>query len=455
MRKIAIALLLIGALALGACTAAEEATEVPAPTEPPPPATEAPEPEPEPTVDEGMSNCETGYVGETMTWYSQAGLTGALATILGPSFVNGTQDAIEDINAEGGVCGVQVDLNLTDTQYDPEQEIAAYEVNRAADPKPMFILTYASPATIVLKDRVVEDHIVNFAAGLNAAAAYDPADGWTVLLAPIYSDQFAGFVKWVSDNWDSVKPEGAGDDIVVGVVGWEGSFGAGATTENSIAYAESIGATVLPLETIPVSPEADPTGAIQNLQLSGANVIYIQNLGFGTAQVIGTIRALGVWDDFVVGGVNWTMNQDVLTILGDSAAAMNGYYAPTSFLWWNDTDDPGVQQVLEAFEARDYPESDKQVGYLISYGGIMAAASIVEDAINEVGFENLDGDAFFDAMKARGLVSGPAAPYLFDVRDGNRAPNQVQIRQAQAGADGVEFVVVEDFFELPDTRPGG
>jgi branched-chain amino acid transport system substrate-binding protein len=458
MRKIAIALLLIGALALGACATADETTEAPAPTDAPPPATEAPEPETEPTeemADEGMSNCETGYEGETLTWYSQAGLTGALATILGPSFVNGTQDAIEDINAAGGICGVQLELNLTDTQYDPEQEIAAYDVNRAADPTPLFINTYGSGATVVLKDRTFEDHILNIAAGLNAEAAYDPADGWTVLVAPIYSDQFAGFVEWVSDNWDSVKPEGAGDDIVVGVVGWEGSFGAGATTAEAIAYIESIGATVLPLETIPISPEADPTGAIQNLQLSGANVIYIQNLGFGTAQIIGTIRALGVWDDFVVGGVNWSMNQDVLNILGDSAAAMNGYYGVSPYLWWSDTDDEGVQQVTEAFEARGYPETDKQVGYIISYGGIMAQAELIEDAINAVGFENLDGDAFFDAMKGRGIVSGLAAPYLYDVRGSNRAPNQAQIRQAQAGADGVDFVVVEEFFELPDTRPGG
>ncbi len=455
MKKIAIALLLIGALALGACNTAEEPTEAPAPTDAPPPATEAPEPTEEVMVEEPMSNCEAGYEGESLVWYSQAGLTGALATILGPAFVNGTQDAIEDINAAGGICGVELILNLTDTQYDPEQEIAAYEVNRAADPKPLFINTYGSGATIVLKDRVTEDRILNIAAGLNAEAAYDPADGWTVLVAPIYSDQFAGFVEWVSDNWDSVKPEGAGDEIVVGVIGWEGSFGAGATTPESLAYAESIGVTVLPLETIPISPEADPTGAVQNLQLQGANVIYIQNLGFGTAQVIGTIRALGVWDDFVVGGVNWSMNQDVLNILGDSAAAMNGYYGISPYLWWTDTDDPGVQQVTEAFESREYADSEKQVGYLISYGGVTAQAEIIEDAINAVGFENLDGDAFFDAMKARGIVSGLAAPFLYDVRGSNRAPNMVQIRQAVAGAEGVDFVVVEDFFELPDTRPGG
>lgn len=451
-KKIVFSLMLLAGLVLGACS---QATAVP--TNPPSP-TSAPAPTEmpaqEPTAEPQMGNCEAGYEGESMVWYSQAGLTGALSTILGSSFVNGTNDAIEDLNAAGGICGVTIELNLTDTQYDAEQEIAAYDVNRAADPSPMFVLTYASPATIALKDRVAEDHIVNVAAGLNAAAAYDPADGYTVLIAPIYSDQFAGFLQWASDNWADIKPESAGDDIVVGVIGWEGSFGAGATTPNALAFAESIGITVLPLETIPISPEADPTGAIQNLHLGGANVLYIQNLGFGTAQVIGAIRQLGVWDDFVVGGVNWTMNRDVVNILGESAAAMNGFYAPFPFNWWNDTDSPGIQQIAAAFESRGYPDTDKQVGYLISYGAIFAIADVVEHAIDQVGLENLDGDAFFAAMQDMGTLSGPGAPFLFNVVDGNRAPNMAQIRQAQVGADGtIDFVVVQDFFELPDMRP--
>ena len=41
----------------------------------------------------------------------------------------------------------------------------------------------------------------------------------------------------------------------------------------------------------------------------------------------------------------------------------------------------------------------------------------------------------------------------FNVANGDRAPRVAQIRQAQATADGIEFVVIKDFFELPDTRP--
>ncbi len=93
------------------------------------------------------------------------------------------------------------------------------------------------------------------------------------------------------------------------------------------------------------------------------------------------------------------------------------------------------------------------MGYLLSYGSIYALRDILTHAINTVGFENLDGVAFFDAMKDLGTISA-AGMYTLDVRGENRAPNMAQIRQAQLNADGViEFVVVEDFFELPDTRP--
>ncbi|MDT8307595.1 MAG: ABC transporter substrate-binding protein [Anaerolineae bacterium] len=431
--------------------AAEEPTEEPV-DEPTEEAAEEPaEEEAAGEIRTVFDGCDESYEGESIVFYQQAGLTGPLATILGPSFVNGTRDAVAAINENGGICGATIEIDLKDTQYDPEQELAAYEENRAATPPPMFVLTYASPATVILKERVNEDHIVNIAAGLNSEAFYVPRDGWTVGTSPIYADQFAGFLQWASDNWAEIKPEGAGDDIVVGVVGWEGSFGAGAITAETEAFAEEIGVELLPLETQPVSPTADVTGQLQNLVLGGANVIYIQSLGFGPAQVIGTLRALDLWDSVVVGAVNWAMNTDVLTLLGDATLA-EGYYGVFPYLWWNDTDAPGVQAALEAFEAGGYPESDKAVGYLLSYGSIFGIAEVIEKAMIENGFDGLTGDAFFDAFKEMGTVSASGL-FEFDVRGETRAPRVAQIRQAQSVDGTIDFVTVEDFFELPDMKP--
>ncbi len=436
---------LLASFVLGACAP----RETPTPTEPP--TTEPPEETEEPT-EPPVRRCADGLEGETIVFYSQAGLTGPLSTILGTTFVNGMNDATAAINAAGGICGATVEINLVDTQYDAEQEIAAYQIIREAVPPPVAIATYGTAASIALAPLVNEDQITNFAAGLNARAFYVPRNGYTVGVAPIYADQFAGFLQFVSENWDDIKPAEAGDDIVVGVVGWDNPFGEGATTAETLAYAESLGITVLELEKHPLTADADMITPLQSLALQGANVIYYQGLGAWTAMLIGTIRALDMWDDVIVGGCNWSMNTDVVNILGENAPAMNGYYGVFPYLWWNDTDVPGVQQAIAAFEAGGYPESDKSVSYLTSFAGMYGWATIVEATIDAVGFENMDGAAFFDAFQELGTVSALGI-FTYDVRGETRAPRMAQIRQAVFDGTAIDFVVVQDFFELPDMRP--
>ena len=443
---------------------APEPTEAPAePTdEPAPEPTEEPaateEPTAEPTAEaaEGemaAEECTETYDGETIVIYQAAGLTGPLAQILGDGFINGSNDAVERINAEGGVCGVTMELRLEDSQYDPEQEVAIYERYQAEEPAPVMHLTYGSGAAIALKERVTEDQVPHITAGLNDEAFYVPRGGYTFGTGPIYSDQFAGFITWLQENWADVKPAEAGDEIVVGVIGWANAFGAGATTPTALAYAEEQGITVLPLESQEISPTADVTGQLQNLLANGANVIYVQSLSFGPAQVIGTLRALQAWDSVVVGGVNWSLNTDVLNILGENAALTNGYYGVMPSYWWNDTDNPGVQMALEDFAASGLPETKKDVGYLLSYGQMFGVANILRHAMNTVGFEGLTGQTVFEAMQDMGTIDvGGMATWRAGGED--RAPNTAQIRQVQFAEDGTyEFVVIEDFFELPDTRP--
>ena len=434
----------------GAATVAAAATsmaETPEATEAPP--TEEPAPTEEMAM-AGEEECAETYDGETITVYQAAGLTGPLAQILGDGFITGSNAAVERINAAGGVCGVMLELRLEDSQYDPEQEVAIYERYRAENP--LMHLTYGSGAAIVLKDRVIEDKIPHITAGLNDEAFYIPRNGYTFGTGPIYSDQFAGFVGWLQDNWEEVKPAEAGDEIVVGVIGWANAFGAGATTPAALAYLEERGITVLPLESQEVSPTADVTGQLQNLLANGANVIWAQSLSFGPAQVIGTLQALGAWDSVIASGVNWSMNTDVVNILGENAALMDGYYSVVPNYWWNDTDNPGIQMALEDFEAAGLPEAKKDIGYLLSYGQMFGVANILRHAMNTVGFEGLTGEAVFNAMQDMGTIDvGSMATWEAGGED--RSPRMAQIRQAQLNGDAIEFVVIEDFFELPDTRP--
>ena len=450
-RSAAITCILLFALLMTACAPVPIAQEpMAAEAEPTPAAQE----EALPPAEASMPiACENSYEGESLTIYQQAGLTGPLATLMGTGFIGATQDAIEQINADGGVCGVVLNLRLEDTQYALEQEVQVYEQFRAQTPKPLFITTANSAATIALKDRVVEDGIVNLATGVHTQSLYDPPDGYTVGIVPIYSDQFAGFLQFVHDNWAEIKPEGAGDAITVGVIGWANAFGAGATTPEALAFAESLGISVLPLEEQPIDPAADVTGQLQNLLVNGANVIYMQSLSFSIVQVIGTLHALGFYDQVVLGSVNWGMNRDVLNILGANAPLAAGYYGVFPYLWWTDTDAPGVQRALETFKSKGYPESDKAFTYLLLYSSIFGIADILTVAMNNVGFEGLTGAEFLKAMQQMGTISA-AGVFEMNVEGSNRAPNMAQIRQAQMMADGsIDFVVVQEFTALPDTRP--
>ncbi len=409
--------------------------------------------EEEMTLDDlAPGECLEDLSGETITLHQQAGREGPIAAILGEAFAFATDDAIAAINGSGGICGADLAVVFNETNYNVDLEIEAYEKTRD---EALIIFTYASGATVALADRFNEDEIVSFAAGVNGPAIYGSPNGYTIGDIPIYSDQFAGFVEWVNDNWADIKPEGAGDTPVVGVIGWANAFGSGATTPEALAYIEALGVTVLPLEEQAISPDADVTGQIQNMLVNGANVIYNQNLSFSVAQVIGTVRALGVWDDVIVGGVSWTFNGDVINFLGENAALAAGYYGIVPHATWADTNLEIVQESQAAFDAGGYPETEKSNTYLLTYATFFAVRDIVEHAINVDGFENLSGATILAAANDLGIVDARGL-FEFDFRDGNRAPSQAHIRQFILNPQGdLIDVPVTTFFDLPDTRPMG
>jgi ABC-type branched-subunit amino acid transport system substrate-binding protein len=407
----------------------------------------------EEVVEEEMAGmtCNEDLTGETITLNQQAGREGPIAAILGEAFVFATDDALNAINSSGGVCGATLEVVFNETNYDVEQEVAVYEQTRD---DAILIFTYASGATVALAERLNEDKILSFAAGVNGPAMYGSPDGYTIGDVPIYSDQFAGFVQWVSENWADVKPENAGDEPIVGVIGWAGAYGAGATTEEALAIAEELGVTVLPLEVQTPAPDYDVSGNVQSLLIQGANVIYNQNLSFSVVQVINAVRQQGVWGtDVIVGGVSWSFNQDVISALGDNASAADGYYGVVPHLTWDDTDAEIIQESAAAFEAGGYPPNERTNTYLLTYATFFAVRDIIIHAINTDGYDALSGETLLNAavdigvVDARGLVQ-------FDLRDGYRAPRTAQIMQWQLQDDGsMKAVQAADFFELPDTRP--
>ena len=199
MRKtlfVLIAVLVAASLALSACGPKPTPTQAPtkAPTEPP---TQAPT---EPPVPAGPPD----LTGETITIYHFGDLSGPYASITGP-LIHGAEDAVKAVNEAGGIYGAQLEIKFADDAGSVDEAVAAYDRFTGENPNTLLMITYGSGEAEALAQRFAEDKIVNITAGLSAQAFYGAGSGYTFGLGPIYPDQLAMTMKFLSENWATYK----------------------------------------------------------------------------------------------------------------------------------------------------------------------------------------------------------------------------------------------------------
>lgn len=456
----ALTVMMVVMLVLAACapaaTPAEVATEPPPPTEAPPPTevppTEAPEPTEEPT-ELPTEVPETGppdLTGETITIYHFGDLSGPYAAITSP-LILGAEDAVEAINEAGGIYGAMLELQFADDAGNIDEAVAAYDRFTGEDENPILMITYGSGEAEALAERFAEDKIVNLTAGLSAKAFYGEGSGYTFGLGPIYPDQIGYLMEFLVDNWETYKPETAGDEVKLAYISWPTAFGQGALTEESRAYLEELGVEIVAEETYDVSPTADTTTAILNAQAAGANVIWTNTLAFGPAAILNDLNALGLRDEFVVAGDNWAMDLATYAFLAEPAYGV-GLIAPFPYLWWTDTDNPGVQFAQGLFNENERQPGEHNVGYLLLISALDIAVKAITHVIDTEGFENLTGEAVHDALIELSPFEALEGVSRVDYSGDNRSPHSAQIRMIQGGPDA--FNVLQDWSEIPDLRPG-
>lgn len=448
MKKALLVLLLLSALTLGACQGEVAETEEPAPTSAPEPtavpATEAPQP-----TEEMMEEGPPDLTGETITIYHFGDISGPYASITGP-LVNGSNDMVAYINENGGIFGATIELKFSDTGGSVDEAVAAYDRFTSEDDNILLFLMYGSPEEEALYQRFAEDQIPVIGAGLSAEAFYGIPDGYVFGGGPIYPDQFGYFLDYATANWADIKPASAGDDVKVAYLSWPGAYGEGALTDESRAYADSLGVEIVHEELFDLSPTADTTTAILNAQAAGANLIYTNTLAFGPAALLNDLNALGIRGDFLVGGNNWAMDVGTYAFLADPSYGA-GFYAPSPFAWWNDVDNPAIQFAEENFAANERGPGEHNIGRLLIQGFLDVAVHAIENAILEVGFENLTGQAVYDQLIQISGYDALGGLITVDYTNGRRSPNMLQMRVDQGGP--ANFNVVQDWTEAPDLRP--
>ncbi len=405
----------------------------PTPTPVPPTPTPVP-PTPTPVV--------IDLTGETITIYHMGDITGPYGPITLP-LVHGFSDAVEYLNKKGGILGAKVEIGWADTGGKLEEAISIYERFREAVPKPVFLATYSSMDNEALRERFAEDEIPVLTAGLSMPGLYPP--GWIFGIAPIYVDQFGFFIDWLVENWEEVKPPKAGDEIKLAFITWDTAYGRGADTPETRAYAAEKGVEIVATEYFEVGA-VDVTTQLLTAKEAGANVIWTNTLAHGPAQILKDATALGLREEMLIAGNNWALDLATIAIAKEAAEGFIGVM-PTA--WWTEMEIPGVKIAAEQFAAHERTPGERNIAYLLSFAIVDTAAHVIEEAIKEVGFENLDGAAVkaqFEKLKdfeaGEGIVILTFGPEI-------RASRTARIGKIEKG----NIVAITDWLPMPNLLP--
>lgn len=388
--------------------------------------------------------CDVDLTGETVTIYHVGDVSGSYAAITQP-LLAGLNDAIAWYNARGGVCGADLASTNFDTGGDPAQTQAGYDQFSGMEDKPDLMLLYSSGDSELLRPQLEEDQIpVLISAGSMAGLYGENADapGWIFATNPLYTDQFASFCKFVSENATEF-PEPS-----IGYIGWGApvaSFGMAAFTDETQAYCEGLGVNVIdtPEPFLPIA--TDVSTNVQNLVDAGANILYVNALATGPVVVAQAIHFLGVENEVKLASVNWGMDSSAALLSRDKLGVnglpiLNGMYGSVPFQWWTESTLPGIQLLIEQADANERPAQLRNISYLLGWSTVDSYVEMYAQAVNQAGsLEAVDGAVMKGIIE--NLQFNPLGLYEIDFQGGaiRALPNNriMQLYFANSTMDGI------------------
>jgi ABC-type branched-subunit amino acid transport system substrate-binding protein len=424
------------------------------------------------------TECEVDLTGQTVTLYHFGDLSGALAAITGP-IVAAYEDATAYYTEQGTLCGATVTFFNEDTGGDRERTQAAYD-RFTSEFNPVILTLYASDDAELLFEQVAEDEIPVLISAGSVPGLYGEdgqSPGWIYASNPLYVDQMGDFCEYVADNPDTFP------DPVMGYLGWPNAFGQAAFTPEATAFCESLGIDFIDTPELFNPAETDIIVNVQNLTDAGANILYVNALGpNGPGKVAQAIADLGIENDVTLAGVNWVMDISTgFTSQGPTRAdtglpVIDGMYGSVPFMWWTETDNPGIQFVTQQANLNERGAGVRGIAYLLSWSGIDTQIEVYIQTLNRVGsleaitgadmketidsldFESLGGisradwrggelrDSYLNRIGVMRFLNADASG-LASSRDEAMVINE-------AGLLFPVIVPLTEFQEVPDLRPG-
>ncbi len=385
-----------------------------------------------------LTACTPGTKSEekTVEFASILPLTGAASAEVQITNL-GCSDYVNYFNEQGAIPGVSIKYTWSDTGQQYSLFRSQYEKAVERGVPVMFALE--SDGLRSLNDTFARDKMAVLADGGGFEdVMYSP--GWRYCQGPSTAEQFAVVADYIMKNWNEPRAP----RLAFMVVDME--WGREVLVEGT-KYAQNLGFEILPTEIVPIVV-LDATTQLLRLREEGADFVYIQALpSSGLGPILRDAERLGLLGEmqFIT-----TETGEGEKMIGITGAAGEGLLMAMITPWFDETDIPGIKLMLDS-QMKYHGRVDKETGYRNGFIVAAVACEAIKQAIDNVGYENIDGAAIKEALDNMENfdVQGLASITYKDRPSDHRGITQAAVYQIQGG----KIVRLSDWQECSSLRP--
>ena len=374
-----------------------------------------------------------GVTADTITLGYLPDLSGVFAPN-GKSMMEGANLYWDAKNADGGICGRQIELAVQDTGYDPQKAVAAFQ-QMSGDVVGLGLVLGSSITSALLPSVEQEGMFLNFA-------------GWTSDILPNENVAIAGTtydIEAINAVDFLMSEHGIKEGDTIGHLYFEGDYGENALEGSKYAAGEHR----LKIVEQKITPaETDMTGQVAAFRRAGVKAILFSAAPPQAASLTGIAASQKLDVPIVANGPGWT--PQLLTTPAADALAAN-YFVVSSMAPLG-LDAEGVKTFLDAYE-QEYPKgTPSSNGSLYAYAGAQIADAALTKACESKDLTRqgvLDALRSIDALDTGGTVAGtldftdPAQPpsrMVYIAKVSKDAPGGLApLGEAQTAADAEDY----------------
>jgi branched-chain amino acid transport system substrate-binding protein len=322
--------------------------------------------------------------------------------------------------------GVTIELVWTDSGLDATRATSAYE--RMWDV--VFFHLFTPVETHAVRSRLERDGIAAMVMVVDEAMMYPPGQLFTVY--PTESESFAVMCDWIMENWQEERPPR------VAIMGLDSPLGRALEVMGK-AYAKDVGIEILPLEVVPYTA-LDMSPYLLRVAERRADYVHILSNWVTAVAILRDAERLGLADKMRFGGFE---NSQAIALL-ELGPVAEGYLSPRRFPWYKET--PILFDIFGEYQGRIDTEGDGAAMLVV----VPVMIEAIRIAIEEVGYENLDGRAVKEAMYSIKDFDPHdiGRPVTYTPED-HRGRPVIRIYEVQGG----EVVPVSDWRDAPMLVP--